>query len=738
MNRPGERFFRDLKFEVAEGRASGSTVLRFRGTGGKDLKVKAGAPGTWEIIFTVGAGGIPEGGRIAFARKYDSGGFEGFRLALRPQTFNPKGVDYVTVSTDGDAELSVEADRSNIKAKEIAVVRVKRGLLREGDIVTLRIGDRRHGGAGSFAWPVERMGCLLLTYVDREGDGRFRLVDDEPVSVEVVAGDRLAKFNVVPPSELKPGENFDIRIAALDENANLITSYRGKVSIKLIGEDGTEAERSEVFPAGGEGRLTVGWRVPREGVHWVEVKDGEGGASSIGGPILCGGSGADLRTFWGDIHAHTYDAVEIVPLDEITHPRSVLLMGRDRNFIDICALSPHYFPRHADAFDHVWELIAGASRELYSPGAFVTFPCFEYRGEGGDRNLLFFDEDAGPVKPSERIADLWDKVSGREIIVIPHVGGGTSDWDLHNPEFEPVAEIASSHGNFEWFIQEALSRGYRIGVIASSDDHNRTAGHPRRIQMGGGRYGSILNRRDASFSGASLMAVKARKLTREDVWEAMRSRRVYGTTGARMLIDFRIDGHPMGSEVSTSGLPKISARAIGNAPILRLEVIRGDRLFHVHHGSSMSESLELVDENPISGTTYYYLRVTQRDGEIGWSSPIWVTYTGPERPERELPPWNYDEIIEWDPVPREEAEKCLKALKDYLEREESPDIFVDLRFTGIVKSPQGRYAYIVGWDTVHDLPMHANYYLDFPDERVRFDLGWRHFGAYSGRPPVRV
>ena len=32
-----------------------------------------------------------------------------------------------------------------------------------------------------------------------------------------------------------------------------------------------------------------------------------------------------------------------------------------------------------------------------------------------------------------------------------------------------------------------------------------------------------------------------------------------------------------------------------------------------------------TDPQPLDGTHYYYLRVLQTDGEIAWSSPIWVT-----------------------------------------------------------------------------------------------------------------
>ncbi len=33
-----------------------------------------------------------------------------------------------------------------------------------------------------------------------------------------------------------------------------------------------------------------------------------------------------------------------------------------------------------------------------------------------------------------------------------------------------------------------------------------------------------------------------------------------------------------------------------------------------------------TDENPIAGENRYYVRVEQVDGNMGWASPVWVTF----------------------------------------------------------------------------------------------------------------
>jgi hypothetical protein len=39
---------------------------------------------------------------------------------------------------------------------------------------------------------------------------------------------------------------------------------------------------------------------------------------------------------------------------------------------------------------------------------------------------------------------------------------------------------------------------------------------------------------------------------------------------------------------------------------------------------SYEASLEIEDKGSGEGTDYYYVRVTQANGQMAWSSPVWV------------------------------------------------------------------------------------------------------------------
>jgi hypothetical protein len=285
------------------------------------------------------------------------------------------------------------------------------------------------------------------------------------------------------------------------------------------------------------------------------------------------------------------------------------------------------------------------------------------------------------------------------------------------------------HGNFEFYAQQALERGLRVGFHGSSDGHVQTPGHPRRPGSGG-RNGDF-NRRDTGYGSGALMAAVASELTREGLWEAFRSRRTYATTGARIVLDFRCNGHQMGEEIVAQGPPLLTADVTGTGPIERLELIRDDRLLFTQWGDGDRSTLEHADEDCPQGQHYYYLRVTQIDGELAWSSPIWVLRAdGPQAAASELLKWNADDPTVEVELPREEARRFEQQLTEYLHREESSTRWQSVQATRLVPSPMGRYALLLAYDRKHQKRVHFKLFLDYQDVVLRMDLGWRDFGQY--------
>lgn len=146
---------------------------------------------------------------------------------------------------------------------------------------------------------------------------------------------------------------------------------------------------------------------------------------------------------------------------------------------------------------------------------------------------------------------------------------------------------------------------------------------PGRAVHGGDRGVTCQN-----FS-SGLAAVWADRLERQSIFEALRNRVCYGTTGVRMIVEFFANGAPMGQQVTLSGPEqprRITGQVIGTDQLRRVELFRNNQqvhLFDIHQTDHVT--LEWTDTAALSGPSWYYLRATQADYHRAWTSPIWFT-----------------------------------------------------------------------------------------------------------------
>lgn len=146
-------------------------------------------------------------------------------------------------------------------------------------------------------------------------------------------------------------------------------------------------------------------------------------------------------------------------------------------------------------------------------------------------------------------------------------------------------------------MQDAWADGIVIGVIAAPDH--------------GGGYGKA--------------CVFAPELSREAVLDALRARRAYGTTAAKIFLDVRVNGHLMGEKIAepTDGKVEVNITARAPVKIRQIEVCRNNKFIYKHEPDAKSAELTYIDTDPPQGPSWYYVRLIQEDGEIAWSSPVW-------------------------------------------------------------------------------------------------------------------
>ena len=338
--------------------------------------------------------------------------------------------------------------------------------------------------------------------------------------------------------------------------------------------------------------------------------------------------GQKLKLFFGDLHDHT-DVSICNRLGDESINESYQNM-RDIVRHDFACVTDHGY-NHTP---YSWNYTAKQARINDDPGRFLTFLAEEWTstfeeysekhpyGFYGHRNLIFAD----PYFPRwwsarnrQTPAELWEDLRelNANFVNIPHqladTGNVPTDWDFADEEAQPVAEIFQARGSYEYkgapreaarstpgpgaFIQDAWARGIVIGVIASPDH--------------GGGYGKA--------------CVFAPELSREAILDAIRARRCYGTTAAKIFLDVRVDGHLMGEKVTELAGQSVEVKIVVRCPadIGRIEVCRNNQFIYSQSPPGREAEITFLDRDPIKERSYYYVRVIQKDEEIAWSSPVW-------------------------------------------------------------------------------------------------------------------
>ena len=79
---------------------------------------------------------------------------------------------------------------------------------------------------------------------------------------------------------------------------------------------------------------------------------------------------------------------------------------------------------------------------------------------------------------------------------------------------------------------------------------------------------------------AAKTAVLAGELTRPAIFEALRHRRNYAVFNAKIVLDFKIDGHFMGEEIEIQGKPRIAVDVQGTDKIEEVVIVRDGSIIH--------------------------------------------------------------------------------------------------------------------------------------------------------------
>ena len=117
--------------------------------------------------------------------------------------------------------------------------------------------------------------------------------------------------------------------------------------------------------------------------------------------------------------------------------------------------------------------------------------------------------------------------------------------------------------------------------------------------------------------------VLAERHDRQAILDAVKKRHVYGATD-NIIVDFRCGDAIMGDETKARGAPEFFISVLGTSALAKIDVMRDSEVVATLQPQGEGYKSAWIDQKPLPGMHYYYVRVLQRDDEIAWGSPIWV------------------------------------------------------------------------------------------------------------------
>lgn len=123
----------------------------------------------------------------------------------------------------------------------------------------------------------------------------------------------------------------------------------------------------------------------------------------------------------------------------------------------------------------------------------------------------------------------------------------------------------------------------------------------------------------------------AEENSRQGLLDAIRARHTYGATD-NIIVDFRlVEGgreYLVGEETAIAGGPTFRVHMEGTDKLAEVEIVKNNRRVYRQTPDKTIVDFEYQDSGkPGEEADFYSVRVRQadRDRQVAWSSPIWVT-----------------------------------------------------------------------------------------------------------------
>lgn len=332
------------------------------------------------------------------------------------------------------------------------------------------------------------------------------------------------------------------------------------------------------------------------------------------------------NVYYGHLHNHTSVS------DGTGTPTQAYDYAKNTAGLDFFSLSDH-----SEMMDNTeWAAIKNAANTYNLDGIFTTFYGFEWSSVfQGHATVINTDDYCSYLSSAtDNFQELLTWVNVRAgIAFFNHPGWAWWSYQEFNHFTNtPSAKFvgmelwndADGFGTYYYndgfysndggksYFDEALSRGWKIGAAGSDDNHASTWGTRTDWRLG----------------------VLAENLTRKDILNALIARRFFSTLDRNLSLSLKVNGAEMGSTITGGTLNiEISAKdEDANESFTKVVLMKNGAVAETIYLNPWANNITITRSLTGVDKDYFYVKVTQADGDEAISSPVFIEGTSNQTP----------------------------------------------------------------------------------------------------------
>jgi hypothetical protein len=168
-----------------------------------------------------------------------------------------------------------------------------------------------------------------------------------------------------------------------------------------------------------------------------------------------------------------------------------------------------------------------------------------------------------------------------------------------------TTETETSVSSYESAFKKLLERGFHVAPATNQDNHCANWG--------------------ASYTNRTAVLIpNGTPLSQASYFDALRARRVFATQDKAAQLVLTAGDHLMGQRFDNDGTLKLNILYANSGPHTATTVQIYEGVPGRNGTVTLASSTASTTLSPTVGAHFYYAKITQDDGKLAWSAPVWV------------------------------------------------------------------------------------------------------------------